>query len=46
MLIGLTIIAYGTSAPEFAVSMSALASNSSDMVLGNVMGSNIMNILF
>mgnify|MGYP001146621081 CR=1 FL=1 len=45
MLIGLTIIAFGTSAPEFAVSMSALASGSSDMVLGNVIGSCITNIL-
>lgn len=45
MLIGLTIVAFGTSAPEFAVSMSALASNSSDMVLGNVIGSCILNIL-
>lgn len=45
MLIGLTIVAFGTSAPEFAVSMSALASGSTDMVLGNVMGSCILNIL-
>ena len=45
MLIGLTIIAFGTSAPEFAISMSALASGSTDMVLGNVIGSNIMNAL-
>ncbi len=45
MLIGLTIIAFGTSAPEFAVSMSALAKGSTDMVLGNVFGSNILNIL-
>jgi len=45
MLIGLTIVAFGTSAPEFAVSMSALASKSTDMVLGNVIGSNILNIL-
>ena len=45
MLIGLTIVAFGTSAPEFAVSMSALASGSTDMVLGNVIGSNILNIL-
>ena len=45
MLIGLTIIAFGTSAPEFAVSMSALAKGSTDMVLGNVIGSCIMNIL-
>ena len=45
MLIGLTIIAFGTSAPEFAVSMRALASNSTDMVLGNVMGSCVLNSL-
>ncbi len=45
MLIGLTIIAFGTSAPEFAVSMNALANGSTDMVLGNVIGSNIMNVL-
>ena len=45
MLIGLTIVAFGTSSPEFAVSMQALASGSSDMVLGNVIGSCILNIL-
>ncbi len=45
MLIGLTIIAFGTSLPEFAVSMSALKMGSTDMVLGNVIGSNILNIL-
>ncbi len=45
MLIGLTIIAFGTSAPEFAVSMNSLANHSTDMLLGNVIGSNIMNIL-
>ncbi len=45
MLIGLTIIAFGTSAPELAVSISALASGSGDMVLGNVIGSCILNIL-
>lgn len=45
MLIGLTIVAFGTSAPEFAVSISALASGSTGMVLGNVIGSNILNIL-
>lgn len=44
-LIGLTIIAFGTSAPELAVSIKALASGSTDMVLGNVIGSNILNIL-
>ncbi len=45
MLIGLTIIAFGTSAPELAVSISALASGGTDMVLGNVIGSCILNIL-
>ncbi len=45
MLIGLTIIAFGTSAPEFAVSLSALASGNTDMVLGNVIGSCVLNIL-
>ncbi|MGF2565516.1 sodium:calcium antiporter, partial [Ralstonia pseudosolanacearum] len=45
MLIGLTIVAFGTSAPELAVSISALANGTTDMLLGNVIGSNIMNIL-
>lgn len=45
ILIGLTIIAFGTSAPEFAVSMKALSEGNTDMVLGNVIGSNILNIL-
>ena len=44
-LIGLTIVAFGTSAPELAVSISSLASGSTDMLLGNVIGSNIINIL-
>ena len=45
MLIGLTIIAFGTSAPEFAVSMQSLAKGSTDLLLGNVIGSDILNIL-
>lgn len=45
LLIGLTIVAFGTSAPELAVSIQALANHNSDMVLGNVIGSNITNIL-
>jgi len=45
MLIGLTIVAFGTSAPELAVSVKSIISNNSDMVLGNVIGSNILNIL-
>lgn len=45
MLIGLTIVAFGTSAPEFAVSVKSLLAGSGDIVLGNVIGSNILNIL-
>lgn len=45
MLIGLTIVAFGTSAPEFAVSVKSIISNNGDIVLGNVIGSNILNIL-
>lgn len=45
MLIGLTIVAFGTSAPEFAVSVKSLLTGSGDIVLGNVIGSNILNIL-
>ncbi|MEE3343209.1 MAG: calcium/sodium antiporter [Bacilli bacterium] len=45
MLIGLTIVAFGTSAPEFAVSVKSLISGSGDIVLGNVIGSNILNIV-
>lgn len=44
-LIGLTIVAIGTGAPEFAVSISSLISGNTDMLLGNVIGSNIINIL-
>ena len=43
MLIGLTIVAFGTSAPELAISFKALSTGSADMVLGNVIGSNITN---
>lgn len=45
MLIGLTIVSFGTSAPEFAVSVKSLISGSGDIVFGNVIGSNILNIL-
>ena len=44
-LIGLTIVAIGTGAPELAVSITSLASGNTDMLLGNVMGSNIINVL-
>ena len=45
MFIGLTIVAFGTSAPEFAVSVKSILSGNGDIVLGNVIGSNILNIL-
>lgn len=45
MLIGLTIVSFGTSAPEFAVSITSLLSGNGDIVVGNVVGSNILNIL-
>ncbi|MBQ3445384.1 calcium/sodium antiporter [Candidatus Saccharibacteria bacterium] len=44
-VIGLTIVAFGTGAPEFAVSISSMLSGNTDMLLGNVLGSNIINIL-
>ena len=45
MIIALTIVSFGTSAPELAVSIQAVLNRSSDIVLGNVVGSNILNIL-
>lgn len=45
MLIGLTIVAFGTSLPEFAVSVQSMLSGSGEIVIGNVVGSNILNIL-
>ena len=45
MLIALTIVAFGTSAPELAVSIKSSLSGAGDIVLGNVIGSNILNIL-
>lgn len=45
ILIGLTIVAFGTSAPEAAVSIKAVLAHNSDIVLGNIVGSNILNIL-
>ncbi|MCG8423127.1 MAG: calcium/sodium antiporter [Proteobacteria bacterium] len=44
LIIGLTVVAYGTSAPELAVSTSAILRDSSDLVLGNVFGSCIANL--
>ena len=44
LVIGLTIVAFGTSAPEAAVSISAAIKGSVDLSIGNVLGSNIMNV--
>ncbi len=45
LMIGLTILAFGTSAPELTVSISSALKGSSDIALGNVVGSNLFNIL-
>lgn len=46
LVIGLTIVAFGTSAPELAVSISSALNGQADIALGNVVGSNIFNVLF
>lgn len=46
MLVGFTIIAFGTSAPELGVSIKSITSNNGEILFGNVIGSNIINILF
>ena len=45
LVIGLTIVAMGTSAPEAAVSITAALEGSADITVGNIVGSNILNIL-
>ena len=45
LVVGLTVVAFGTSAPEMAVSVDAALSGSSDLAIGNVVGSNIANVL-
>ncbi len=45
LIIGLTIVAFGTSAPEAAVSVTSSLKGQNDMALGNVVGSNICNLL-
>jgi cation:H+ antiporter len=45
LVIGLTVVAYGTSSPEMAVSMLAAVAGQADITLGNVVGSNIFNVL-
>ncbi len=46
LVIGLTIVAYGTSAPEMVVSVQSALNGQADIALGNVVGSNIFNVLF
>jgi cation:H+ antiporter len=46
LVIGLTVVAFGTSAPEMAVSVQAAWQGQADMAVGNVVGSNIFNVLF
>ena len=45
LVIGLTVVAYGTSAPELVVSVKAAAAGQPEIALGNVVGSNIFNVL-
>ncbi|MEZ6127551.1 MAG: calcium/sodium antiporter [Planctomycetaceae bacterium] len=46
LVIGLTVVAFGTSAPELAVSVRSALNGIADIAVGNVMGSNIFNVLF
>lgn len=45
IVIGLTIVSFGTSAPELVVNVIAATNNNTEMVLGNVIGSNLFNVL-
>ena len=44
IVIGLTVVAFGTSAPEFAVTLLAAIRNQADISVGNIVGSNIFNL--
>ncbi|MCU0840770.1 MAG: calcium/sodium antiporter [Thiobacillaceae bacterium] len=46
LVVGLTVVAFGTSSPEMAVSVQSAWSGQVDLALGNVVGSNIFNVLF
>jgi cation:H+ antiporter len=46
LVVGLTVVAFGTSAPEFAVTIGAAYAGQAELALGNVVGSNIFNLLF
>ena len=44
LIVGLTVVSFGTSAPEAAISISASIGGSADISLGNVIGSNLFNL--
>jgi len=46
LVVGLTVVAFGTSSPELAVSVSSALAGEADIAVGNVVGSNIFNVLF
>jgi cation:H+ antiporter len=46
LVVGLTVVAFGTSSPELMVSLAAAVNGQADIALGNVVGSNIFNVLF
>lgn len=45
LMVGLTVVAFGTSAPELVVSLTSALAGSADMAVGNVVGSNLFNVL-
>ena len=46
LVIGLTIVAFGTSLPELVTSIAAARRGNADIAIGNIVGSNVFNILF
>ena len=46
LVVGLTVVAFGTSSPELAVSINAALNDQASIALGNVVGSNVFNVLF
>ena len=46
MLVGLTIVAIGTSAPELIITVTSAQSSSTELIIGNAIGSNLCNLLF
>ncbi len=45
LIVGLTVVSFGTSAPELAVSVASAFKGQADLAVGNVVGSNIFNVL-